>query len=903
MDNTRFKIAFRWQILLLVWLLGMPVLVPPAQQSSAARSLSAPLPQTAFAFTIEDAEGPEVDTNKTSQIVFAVRLDQAPPANAVLTVDYATQDLSARQPFDYLAASGTLTFTTGITEQLITVTTLGNDVYRPDNLQLRVKLTEPQIVADGNGAVTSVTLARAEATGTIVENEALPLLEVSNVIVNEGTDKEAIINLTIRPAAGVPVRLAYALAPCLPANLAANQDCAEKGKDFTDFAQRTLTFGGSGSERIVIEILDDDVPEVEKVLFVRLFNPETLRFPNNQQELLVRVTIRDSDLSIARFEQTTYTVPENVGSLRLPVRLNYPPARGEQVRLRLELIEEGSAKSGPDFVVPSTPLVFNSDAITASFNITIRDDSVQESTESFKVRLIPDPDNPGRVAIGTPNETQITIQDDDGIALFSATGQTGPEGRKLSFAVRLNPASIVETQVDYSIDTGNDVAGKDFTIIDPLNGTLTFAAGNVRPQNIAIQTIDNELDQTNRTYTLTLSNARPSDSVGIAETGQVAFMVIQDNDGPEITFTDANSSVRENAKFKRIEVRLSAPSPQEITVRYATAPLTAVAGEDYRSVNGTLTFTPGTLTQTIEIEILNNYAINPNPRTFEVVLSNPVDATLGEPLRHEVTITDDEAPPAIRFSVAEFAVAPGQTVARITISAFVTARPETDFSVLIRSRDGTARVNRDYVAIDQRVTFDTTALQQMNGVFTPTTLTRVVTTTITRDPFEREDRQFELLLSEPQSDATLIQPSQAVVRIRNGNQLNQRLFLPYVQGSPTEVGFTRPTISVREDAGVLAVEVSLSNAVRYTSTVEYRTLPQLAEDGRDYEDVRGTLTFAPGITQTQTISVTIINNTIRDGNRNFLILLKNVQGDIQLGELPSISIMITDDDVPIPNIR
>ncbi len=903
MYNPRFKIAFHWQLLLIMGLLGMPLLAPLTQQSSAALPQPAPVPQTAFTFTIDDAEGNEVNTNQTSQISFPVRLDQAPPAGAILTVKYETQDLSAQQPFDYTPITGTLTFDSSSTERLITVTTLGNDVYRPVNLQFRVKLSDPQIVADGNGAVTSVTLARAEATGTIIENEPIPALEVSDVIVNEGTDQEAFINMTIRPAAGVPVRLTYALAPCSPADVAANQDCAIAGVDFTEFAQRTLTFGGSGSERIIIDILDDDVPEVEKVLFVRLFNPETLRFPNNQQELLVRVTIRDSDLSIARFEQTSYTVLENVGVFRLPVRLNHPPARGEQVRLRLELIEGGSAQSGSDFVVPSTPLVLNSDAISGSFNITIRDDGVQEPTESFKVRLVPFPDNPGRVAIGTPNETQITIQDDDGIALFSATGQTGSEGGKLSFTVRLNPASIVETQVDYSVDTGSDVEGRDFTIVNPLNGTLTFAAGNTRPQSIAIQTIDNDLDQTNRTYTLTLSNARPTDSVGIAETGRTAFIVVQDNDGPTITFTGASSAVRENAGFKRLEVRLSAPSPQEITVRYATEPMTAVAGEDYRSVNGTLTFTPGTLTQTIEVEILNNYIIDPNPRTFAVVLSNPVNGVLGEPVRHEVTITDDEAYPAVRFSAPEFVVETGQTVARITVSAFVTARPETDFSVLIRSRNGTALANRDYIPIDQRITFDTTALQQFSGVFTPTNLTKVITTTIIRDPFEREDRQFEVILSDPQSDAVLAQPSQAVVRIRNGNQLNQRLFLPYVQGSPTEVGFSRPTVSIREDAGVLAVEVSLSNAVRYTSTVEYRTLPQLAEAGRDYEDVSGVLTFGPGIPQTQTISVTIINNTIRDGNRNFLMLLNNAQGDIQLGAVASTSITIIDDDVPIPNVR
>lgn len=49
MDNPRFKIAFRWQLLLIVCLLGMPVLAPAAQSSSAALSEPASVLQAAFA--------------------------------------------------------------------------------------------------------------------------------------------------------------------------------------------------------------------------------------------------------------------------------------------------------------------------------------------------------------------------------------------------------------------------------------------------------------------------------------------------------------------------------------------------------------------------------------------------------------------------------------------------------------------------------------------------------------------------------------------------------------------------------------------------------------------------------------------------------------------------------------
>lgn len=67
MYNPRFKIAFRWQLPLIVWLLGMLVLAPSAQQSSAALSGPASVLQAAFAFSINDAEGNEVNTNQTAR--------------------------------------------------------------------------------------------------------------------------------------------------------------------------------------------------------------------------------------------------------------------------------------------------------------------------------------------------------------------------------------------------------------------------------------------------------------------------------------------------------------------------------------------------------------------------------------------------------------------------------------------------------------------------------------------------------------------------------------------------------------------------------------------------------------------------------------------------------------------
>ncbi|MDB9484303.1 Calx-beta domain-containing protein, partial [Dolichospermum circinale CS-537/05] len=86
-------------------------------------------------------------------------------------------------------------------------------------------------------------------------------------------------------------------------------------------------------------------------------------------------------------------------------------------------------------------------------------------------------------------------------------------------------------------------------------------------------------------------------------------------------------------------VTLSAASTQTITVQYATSNGTAIAGSDYTTITGTLTFNPGVTSQNIIIPILND-AINEPNETFTVTLTSPTNAGLGTKSTATTTITD-----------------------------------------------------------------------------------------------------------------------------------------------------------------------------------------------------------------------------------------------------------------------
>ncbi|MFO0809261.1 MAG: Calx-beta domain-containing protein [Gemmataceae bacterium] len=84
------------------------------------------------------------------------------------------------------------------------------------------------------------------------------------------------------------------------------------------------------------------------------------------------------------------------------------------------------------------------------------------------------------------------------------------------------------------------------------------------------------------------------------------------------------------------------PSTLPVTVNYATADGTAVAGSDYAATTGTVTFAPGYTAAMIRVPLLND-ATAEGSETFTVNLSSPVGAAIADGTAVG-TITDEDGP-------------------------------------------------------------------------------------------------------------------------------------------------------------------------------------------------------------------------------------------------------------------
>ncbi len=167
-----------------------------------------------------------------------------------------------------------------------------------------------------------------------------------------------------------------------------------------------------------------------------------------------------------------------------------------------------------------------------------------------------------------------------------------------------------------------DFATTDLTATNGLdyvgiNDTLFFAPGE-KVKVVTVPILNDGINEPAKTFRVTLSNPTGGAVLGSRTTATVS---IGDND-PGVGFELGRYSVWENAGTIAVTVlRGNNVDLGPITIDYATSNLTAMAGQDYEAVSGTLAFNQNETVKTIPIPILRNGSVS-NNTSFIVTLSN-----------------------------------------------------------------------------------------------------------------------------------------------------------------------------------------------------------------------------------------------------------------------------------------
>ncbi|HVJ66649.1 MAG TPA: Calx-beta domain-containing protein [Caulifigura sp.] len=265
----------------------------------------------------------------------------------------------------------------------------------------------------------------------------------------------------------------------------------------------------------------------------------------------------------------------------------------------------------------------------------------------------------------------------------------GNEGQQqVAVVVSLTSPHGNAVTVDYRSLGGTATEGTDYTAV---SGKLSFTKDQ-SSKTILVNVRGDRTAEPDEQFSIVLSNAKGAkiqDGTGVVTIRE-----------PRISITDVwdNEGNSGTTPFK-FTISLSAASDLPVTVNYATADGSAIAGSDYTGLSGAYTFTPGETSKDIYVDVTGDRAVESN-ETFVVNLTSS-DAQMAKGVGTG-NIIDDE--PQINISDAYFY---DDGYSEPVLTFYVTLSTATDEVVTVdyATLDGAAIDGVDYVGTTGTLTF------------------------------------------------------------------------------------------------------------------------------------------------------------------------------------------------------
>jgi hypothetical protein len=554
------------------------------------------------------------------------------------------------------------------------------------------------------------------------------------------------------------------------------------------------------------------------------------------------------------------TVDENDGTAVFTVSLSSPSDGGVSIDFATA---DGTAVADDDYAAQSGTLSFPLNSTEQTITITIDEDTLDETVETFTVTL----SAPSSGLIVEDDEGIGTITDNDDPPTLTLADPTVAEGDSgditATFTVTLSTASGLPISVNYATADDTAVQPADYTAT---SGTLSFDPLETT-KTISVTVNGDTLDEgAAEQFYLNFSsvvNGQLSDT-------QAVGTITDDDDPPTLTLADTTVAEGDSGDITAtFTVTLSAASGLPITVTYATAGDTAAQPADYTATAGTLSFDPGETEKTVTVTVSGDTIDEGASEQFFLNFSDVVNGQLPD-TQAVGTITDDDDPPTL--TLADPTVAEGDggsTTAAFTVT--LSNASSSAITVNYATADDTAVQPADYTATSGTLSF------------APLETTKTISVTINGDTLdEGAAEQFFLNFSDVVNGQ--LPDTQAVGTITDDDD-------------PPTLTLADTTVAEGDSGDITATfTVTLSAASGLPITVNYATADDTAAQPADYTATAGTLSFDPGETE-KTITVTVKGDTLDEGASEQFFLNFS---DVVNGQLPDTQAVgtITDDDDP-----
>jgi hypothetical protein len=761
----------------------------------------------------------------------AFTVTQSAASGLATSVSFATADGTATAPADYVATNGILTFAAGVTTQTITVPVNGDTVVEP-NESFAVTLSNP----------TNASLADGLATGTITDDDVLPVVSIN---ANDANAAEAGSD-----TGAFTVSRSGSTAGALTVNYAVGGN-ATNGTDYQSIAASVTIANGQSSATVTITPVDDALSEgSESVVLTLSANAAySIGTPG-----AATVTIADNDLPTVTIVATDAAAAEagnNTGTFT--VNRTGPTTSSLSVSVGIG----GTATNGGDYAGISSLITLAAGQASATVTITPAADNLVEGDESVALTINAN----ALYTVGTPTSATVTIADDPAIVNISATDATAAEVGTNSgtFTVTRAGGNLAAT-LSVTVGIGGTATnGGDYSGIS----SIVSIPANQPSATVTIAPLADNLVEGSETVVLTIS-ASSTYSIGAAGTATVT--IADDPAIVSINATDASASEVGPDGGMFTVTRAGGNQAAALSVSVGIGG-TATNGGDYAGISSLVSIPANQASATVTIAPLPDNVVE-GSETVVLTINTSTTYSIGASGNATVNIADN--PAVVSVTASDAGATEGGDTGTFTF-ARVGGNQAAALSVSV-GIGGTATNGGDYTGISSLVSIPA------NQASTTVTISALA------DALTEGNETVVLTLN----TSTLYQvgtPGSATVTIADAVLPAVTIAAP--DASASEAG----------NPGSFAITRTGSSASPLTVNL---TISGNATNGTDYQSIATTFVIQAGQT-TGLLPVTPIDDALNEGTETVFATVAAGAG-YSVGSPSQASVTIDDDDVPLVSV-
>ena len=578
--------------------------------------------------TLDEADDPSTQSISEHQETYSVELDTQP--TGTVTVNLSSGDTKIAT-----LSETSLEFTASDWDaQTVTVTAVADEIDNTGDART-VRITHT--VSAAGTDYKDETAAAVDVT--VTDDDGAPTLSIDSPSVAEGDSSTATMTfkVTLSPASGKPVSVAYADAAT---------GTATSATDYAAISSGTLNFTAGETEKTVtVTVNGDTTDEPNETVVLRLSSPSNAALSGGAQTLDGTGTITDDDgTPSATLVLTPATIDESGNRKTSTVTATLSGTSSEAVTLTVAAAAVSPATTG-DFALSGTTLTIaaGSKASTGAVTITAVDNAVDAANKTVTVSATA---TGGGVA--DPANATLTITDDDtrGVTVagdplsMDETDKAGTQDTREdqdSYTVVLDSEPTGDVQIDLTAPS----------MVTLSASRLTFTPSNWnQAQTVTATAVDDAIDNAGDARAGSITHtvvAGDSDYTGVAAASMA--VTVNDDDGtPVVTLELDPASIDESGddNATTVTASLSGASSQDITLTVAAAPVSPALAGDFALSGTTLTIAAGATESTgaVTVTAVDNEVDAANKTV--TVSAAASGGGVAHPQNVTLTITDED---------------------------------------------------------------------------------------------------------------------------------------------------------------------------------------------------------------------------------------------------------------------